>query len=151
MNILSFLRLTKEQEVKVRYSVVEQVKFGKSVRAIACESPFTTRTMYCWLVRYDLGGSANLIDRKRRGRPRKRTDEHADWISRVVWERTLEQFKFEFAFRTANRARIAFFEGFGVQPSVWTVPGIPRMFGLSAQRPKRRAQKYSAGNVEKWH
>ena len=65
-------------------------------------------------------------------------------------DKTPKQCKFEFALWTANRLRQAFYQEFGVRISVWTVRRILRMIGLTPQRPKRRATKYNAGDVQRW-
>ena len=137
--------MTKAQKVKIRKKVVLRVKSGESVESLARIIPFTARTIYHWIARFSLGGLNNLKDRKKAGRPRKWTDEHAEWIYKIVVDKTPEQCKFEFALWTANRLRQAFYQEFGVPISVWTVRRILRMMGLTPQRPKRRATKYNPG------
>ena len=127
-----------------------RVKSGETVASIARSVPFTSRTIYRWIVRFSLGGFNNLKDRKRTGRPRKWTEEHAEWIYKFVVDQTPQQCKFEFALWTAKRLRQAFYQEFSVSISVWTVRRILRILGLTPQRPKRRATKYNAGDVKKW-
>ena len=138
-NLLGFLCLTDPQKIEVRKHVVLRVKSGETVASIARSVPFTARTIYRWIVRFSLGGFNNLKDRKRTGRPRKWTEEHAEWIYKVVVDQTPQQCKFEFALWTAQRLRQAFYHEFGVSISVWTVRRILRILGLTPQRPKRRA------------
>ena len=150
LNVLAYLRLTSAQKFAVRKKVVLRVKAGESVEPLARTLPFTARTIYRWIARFSLGGFNNLKDRKKTGRPRKWTDQHAEWIYKTIVDKTPEQCKFEFVLWTANRLRQAFYQEFGVRISVWTVRRILRMMGLTPQRPKRRAAKYNPGNVKRW-
>ena len=149
-SFLAFLCLTASQKFEVRKQVVERIMSGDSVASTARSVPFTARTIYRWVVRFSLGGFNNLKDRKRTGRPRKWTEEHAEWIYKVVVDRTPQQCKFEFALWTAQRLRQALWQEFGVRTSIWTVRRILRMLGLTPQRPKRRSVKYSPAKVKKW-
>ena len=100
LNVLAYLRLTSAQKFAVRKKVVLRVKAGESVEPIARTLPFTARTIYRWIARFSLGGFNNLKDRKKTGRPRKWTDQHAEWIYKTVVDKTPKQCKFEFALWT---------------------------------------------------
>ena len=102
LNVLAYLRLTSAQKFAVRKKVVLRVKAGESVEPIARTLPFTARTIYRWIARFSLGGFNNLKDRKKTGRPRKWTDQHAEWIYKTVVDKTPKQCKFEFALWTAT-------------------------------------------------
>ena len=73
-DLLGFLCLTASQKIEVRKHVVLCVKFGETVASIAPISPFTSHTIYRWIVWFYLGGFNNLKDQKRTGRPRKWTE-----------------------------------------------------------------------------
>ena len=150
MSFLPYLRLTRDQKFEVRKMVVNRAGNGESVRELARNVPFTSRTIFRWLARFSVGGYEALKDRKRSGRPRKFTDRQADWIYNLVVNRTPEQLRFEFALWTTNRVRQAFYRKFKVRLGKWTVRRIMRGMGLTPQRPKRRAEKYSKGRVEVW-
>ena len=149
-SLIAFLRLTKDQKFEVRKHIVSLVTQGKTVESVARTVPFTARTIYRWVARFALGGFRGLKDRKKTGRPRKWTAEHAEWIYKVVVDQTPQQCKFDFALWTTNRLRQAFYQEFGVRISQWTVRRILRSLGLTPQRPKRRATKYNPGDVARW-
>ena len=149
-SLIAFLRLSSVQKVALREHVVRQINSGVSVHSISATLPFSTRTIYRWLCRYALGGFAGLRDRKRTGLPRKWTAEHADWLYATVVNKTPEQYQFEFALWTVGRLRIALHQHCGVSLSQTTVRRILRSMGLSPQRPKRRALKFSPHAVTFW-
>ena len=149
-SLIVFLRLTAPQKFEVRKHIVSRVQAGETVESVARSVPFTARTIYRWIARFGLGGFRHLHDRKRTGRPRKWTAAHADWIYKVVVNKTPQQCQFEFALWTTNRLRIAFYQQFSVPISRWTVRRILKTLGLTPQRPKRRATKYNPGDVQKW-
>ena len=149
-SLIAFLRLSSAQKFTLRKQVVIQVRNGASVRSLATVLPFSSRTIYRWLTRCAIGGFAGLKDRKRTGRPRKWTAEHADWLYRTVVNKTPEQYQFEFALWTVKRLRIAFREEFQITISNSTLRRILRTLGLSPQRPKRRAVRYSPHAVTLW-
>lgn len=148
--LLAFLHLTSAQKFEFRKAVVTLVKNGQSVESVCRTIPFTTRTVYRWVARFALGGFNNLQDRKRTGRPRKWTPEHAEWICSTVLNKTPQQLQFDFALWTVARIRLAFQLRFKVRISKATVRRILRTAGLSPQRPKRRAVKYSPEAVAAW-
>ena len=150
VSFISFLCLTASQKWEVRKAVVRRVKSGESVAAVARSVPFSVRTVYRWMARYSLGGWSGLKNRKKSGRPRKWTEEHAEWIYRTVVDKTPQQLKFEFALWTVNRLRQAFYDEFKVQLSATTVRRILKTLKLSPQRPKRRAVKYCPQQVKRW-
>ena len=149
-SLIAYLHLSSAQKANLRKQVVIQIKNGASVQSLAALLPFTSRTIYRWLTRYAVGGFAALRDRKRSGRPRKWTAEHADWLYATVVNKTPEQYQFEFALWTAGRLRIAFHQQFGLSVSTTTVRRILRALGLTPQRPKRRALQYSPQAVTLW-
>ena len=146
-SLISFLRLTTDQTFEARKQIVSLVTQGKTVESVARAVPFTARTIYRWVARFALGGFRGFKDRKKAGRPRKWTAEHAEWIYKVVVDQTPQQCKFDFALTTTNRLRQAFHQEFGVRISQWTVRRILRSLGLTPQRPKRRATKYNPGDM----
>ena len=150
LSFLAFLHLSNVHKFEVRKDVGLRVKAGDSVASVARGVPFTVRTIYRWIARFSLGGFNNLKDRRRTGRPRKWTNEQAEWIYKIIVDNTPQQCKFEFALWTAQRLRQAFYQEFSVPISVWTMRRILRMLGLTPQRPRRRSTKYNPGDVAKW-
>ena len=148
--LVQFLRFTSEQKYKFKKMIVQRICDGQSVECLSSIIPFTSRTLYRWKARYVLGGFSALKDKKRSGRPRKWTPEHAEWIATVVLDKMPEQLKFEFAMWNVPRLRAAFLERFGVQLSLTTMRRIMKGLDLTCQRPKRRARKYSRQLVELW-
>ncbi len=130
--------------------MVLQFLEGKSVAQIKSCVPFSIRTIYRWISRFFLGGLESLRDRKRTGRPRQWTDRHLAWIRIVVLDQDPDQYKFEFAWWTAQRVRQALGEKFGSVLSVSTVRRILRRLGLTPQRPQRRAPRYDPAAVQRW-
>ena len=130
--------------------MIERIKAGESMASVVRTLPFTVRTVYRWIARCSLGRFNNLKDRKKSGRPRKWAEKHAEWIGKVVVDQTPRQCKFEFALRTANRLRQAFYQEFGVRIIVWTLRRILKMPGLAPQWPERRAARCSRGDVRRW-
>ena len=138
-SLIAYLHLSAAQKATLRQQVVIQVKKGASVQSLAAVLPFTSRTIYRWLTRYAIAGFAGLRDRKRTGRPRKWTAEHADWLYATVLNKTPEQYQFEFALWTAAHLRIAFHQQFGVSISTTTVRRILRALGAYSGERYRRS------------
>ena len=149
-SLIAFLLLSYAQKFTLRKQVVIQVRNAASVRSLAAVLPFSSRTIYRWLTRSAIGGLAALKDRKRTGRPRKWTAEHADWLYQTVVNKTPEHYQFEFALWSVRRLRIAFREEFQITMSHSTLRRILRTLGLSPQRPKRRAVRYCPHAVTLW-
>ena len=102
------LRPTDSQNFAVRKHIVSRTRTGESDASGTRSVPFTVRTIYRWVARFDFGGFKHLYDRNRTGRPREWTADHADWIYKVVVIKTPQLCQFEVTIWTTNRLRIAF-------------------------------------------
>ncbi len=117
---------------------------------VAASFSVATRTVKRWIARYALGGFGNLQDRRRTGRPRQGTAEHAGWIYAVVVDKTPEHGHFEYALGTAQRVRQAWLDRcglvFGLRPGRRSL----RRLGLPPQRTQRRACRSRPGHGRRW-
>lgn len=142
--------LTAIGKFEYRKWVVDQFLAGTSVAKLARTIPISKRTIYRWAARYSLDHYKGLHDGKRTGRPRKWTNEHAQWIAETVINQNPQQLQFEFALWTTTLVRIAFKEQFGLTLSRWTIWRIMRRLKLTPQKPKLRTHKYSRKAAEAW-
>ncbi len=112
---------------------------------------FSTRTMDRWTSRFYMGGMENLRDRKRTGRPRLGTAQHAAWIHAAVVDQNPAPCQCQCAWWTAQRKPQASWEKFGIVLEVSPVRRILRRLSLTPQRSQLRAVQSAPADVQRGH
>jgi len=136
------LRLRAVQAITAGMKQTEAVRvFGVSRAAIGK-----------WMKQYRQGG-AKTLKAKPQGRPKGRS-RLAPWqaaqIVRSITDRTPDQLKLPFVLWTREAVAALIEQRFGVRLSVWTVGRLLARWGLTPQKPVRRAWEQNPKEVERW-
>lgn len=145
-----FRSLSAGEKFATRKVVVIRHKEGSTAEELAADFGVGLSTVISWITRYALGSVENLKDKHRSGRPRKLTDDQAQWLVNTIREKTPLQVKFHFAFWTLKIVKQLVWQEFGVCLGTTTVWSLLRRLGLSCQRPKCRAYQQDADAVKAW-
>lgn len=104
-----------------------------------------------WCQRSRTGGQAALRSKKR-GRPARPrlAAKHAERVVRTILTRCPDQLRLPFALWTREAVQQLLAERFGLRVSVWTVGRYLKTWGLTPQKPLRRAYEQNPEAVERW-
>ncbi len=104
-----------------------------------------------WLRIVELGSISSLKS-KPRGRPKgtRLAPHEAATTVRMITDRCPDQLKLSFALWTREAVRILLAERFGLAVSVWTVGRYLAKWGLTPQKPLRRAYERDPVAVQRW-
>ena len=125
---------------------------GGMRKSVAARSFGVSRTSIDrWLETVALG-NINSLKSKPRGRPKgKRLAAHqAATTVRLILDRCPDQLKLPFALWTRQAVQQLIAERFGVELSVWTVGRYLAGWGLTPQKPVRRAYERDPVAVQRW-
>ncbi len=143
--------LSPSAQEALRFRVVRALRGGmkKSVaaRAFGVSRPSIDR----WLAKVALG-NINSLKSKPRGRPRstRLAPHQAATTVRLISDRCPDQLKLPFALWTREAVRQLLSERFGLEVSVWTVGRYLAKWGLTPQKPLRRAYERDPLAVRRW-
>ncbi len=144
-------RLSPEAQEQVRRKVVAAVQAGMGKSAAARTFGVSRTSIDQWLSRVEEGGIRALRS-KRRGRPRK--SRLAGWqaanVVRVIEDRCPDQLRLPFALWTREAVRQLLMRRFAIDVSVWTVGRWLAHWGLTPQKPLRRAYEQNPAAVKHW-
>lgn len=109
------------------------------------------QTVITWVQAWETGGS-RALKAKRRGRPPaiRLAPHHAAWIVRLIVGRCPDQLRLPFALWTREAVQQLIRERCGLQLSVWTVGRYLKRWGLTPQKPRRRAFEQHPAAVRRW-
>jgi transposase len=136
----------------LRRRVVRSVRLdGLSVVAAAQTFQVGRTAIHRWLASYDAQGEAGLAA-ARRGRPPepRLTRAQQRQAKRLIVDRCPDQLKLPFALWTREAVGQLLQERFGVEVSVWTVGRYLKAWGLTPQKPLRRAYEQDPKAVRRW-
>ena len=105
-----------------------------------------------WMKQYRQGG-AKTLKAKPQGRPKGRCrlqGWQAAQVVRAITDRTPDQIKLPFVLWTREAVAALIEQRFGVRLSVWTVGRLLARWGLTPQKPVRRAWEQNPKQVERW-
>ena len=145
-------RLSPEAQEDLRRRVVQAV-VKQGMRQVDAVRTFgVSRTsIYNWVNSHVEGGAAALRS-KPRGRPhRSRLAGHqAATTVRIITDRCPDQKKLPFALWTREAVQQLLADRFDVHVSVWTVGRYLAQWGLTPQKPLRRAYEQNPVAVKRW-
>jgi transposase len=121
-------------------------------QADAVETFAVSRTsVHEWVKAYRAGGAAGLKTRRLGRPPRSRLAGHqAATAVRLITERCPDQLKLPFALWTRQAVCELLAERFELPVSVWTAGRYLRKWGLTPQKPLRRAYEQDPEAVKRW-
>ena len=143
--------LSAEAQEDLRRRVVEAVQKGLSQSEAARVFALARPTVNRWMQLVERAGSRALKAR-RRGRPREsRLAPHqAATTVRMILSGCPDQLSLPFALWTREAVQQLLSRKFAVEVSVWTVGRYLRAWGLTPQKPVRRAYEQNPAAVRKW-
>jgi transposase len=151
MNTQDARKLSPAAQEELRVCVVRAVEEGMSQSSAARTFGVSRQSIHNWLKKVDRGGPAALKS-KRRGRPKR--SRLAGWqaatVVNVVKDRCPDQLRLPFALWTREAVGQLMADRFDVRVSVWTVGRYLREWGLTPQKPLRRAYERDPEAVARW-
>lgn len=124
---------------------------GMKVSDAARTFDVSRQAIYNWIERVETGGRRALKSRPR-GRPRgtQLAPHQAATTVRMILGSCPDQLRLPFALWTREAVQLLLERRFGVQVSVWTAGRYLRGWGLTPQKPMRRAIERDPVAVERW-
>src|SRR5208283_2703439 len=140
----------KSQE-DLRRRVVKAVQEGLPQTEAAHVFGVARGTVNRWMGLVERGG-ARALKARRRGRPpvSRLAAQQAARTVRLMVSRCPDQLSLPFALWTREAVQQLLSRRFGLQVSVWTVGRYLRAWGLTPQKPVRRAYEQNAVAVRRW-
>lgn len=128
-------------------AVRDGMRQTEAARVFGVARPTVTK----WVAQYDTGG-ARALRARRRGRPpgTQLAPHQAALTVRLITDRCPDQLRLPFALWTREAVQQLLGERFGVQVSVWTVGRYLKRWGLTPQKPLRRAFEQDPAAVRRW-
>lgn len=144
-------RLSPEAQEAMRMRVVRAIQGGMGKSEAARTFGVSRTSIDSWLQRI-AGGDIRSLRSRRRGRPRKsRLEGHqAASVVRTITDRCPDQLKLPFALWTREAVQQLLADRFDLRVSVWTVGRYLKKWGLTPQKPLRRAYEQNPQAVQKW-
>jgi transposase len=152
MKIEDARKLPQKAQEDIRRKAVKAYLDGRNKTEIAEIFGVTRQTVTKWVNCYEEGGE-KALKAKRRGRS-KGGKKLLPWQSaqtvKMVMDRCPDQLKLPFYLWTRQAVVDLVGRRFGVPLSVWTIGRYLRAWGLTPQKPIRRAYEQNPQAVEKW-
>jgi transposase len=145
-------KLTRSAQDAIRRKAVKAVVEGKMSQTAAAAVFGASRTSVClWVKAYRLGGEAALIS-KSKGRPKggKLTKTQMESIKKSVLGKNPEQLRLPGLLWTRDLVGFLIERRFGVRLSRWTVGRHLKEWGLTPQKPAKRALEQNPAQVKYW-
>lgn len=151
MKTIDTRRLSPDAQEDLRRRVVAGVRGGMG-KSVAARTFSVSRTSIdAWLEKVNRGG-ARALKSKRRGRPRR--SRLAGWqaanVVRAIEGGCPDQLRLPFALWTREAVQHFLADRFDVHVSVWTVGRYLANWGLTPQKPIRRAYEQNPAAVRRW-
>ena len=132
------------------HAVLRVRKDGASPEALIEALGFHRSCIYDWLKRYDEGGLDALKAKPIPGAPVKLAVWQGNWLRQMIVEKTPLDFGYDVALWTRAIVRDVLQRELGVKASEATVGRWLRAWGLSVQKPLRRAYEQDPARVQQW-
>jgi len=143
--------LSPDAQEDLRFRVVQALRGGMK-KSLAARTFGVSRTSIDrWLAIVELGNITSLKS-KPRGRPKgtRLAPHEAATTVRLITDRCPDQLKLPFALWTREAVQLLLAERFGLEVSVWTVGRYLAKWGLTPQKPLRRAYERDPLAVQRW-
>ena len=150
MNTFDGRKLSHSAREAIRIRAVQRILEGESPELIAKTLGFHRSAIYQWLKRYENEGIDGLKYRKIPGKQSTLSKTQKQKIFDIVTSKNPLQLKFPFALWTRRMVKELILDRFGIELSEVSVGRLLREFGLSPQRPLRRAYQQDPARVAYW-
>jgi len=143
--------LPAEAQEDIRRKAVKAVLSGKKQKEVAQLFGVSAQAVCGWVKKYRQKGFRALQSHKR-GRPRfpRLLSWQAAQIVRAITDYHPDQMKLPFYLWTREAVADLIFQRFGIRLSVWTIGRYLKRWGLTPQKPVRRAFEQNPQEVQKW-
>ncbi len=143
--------LSPQAQEAVRFLVVRAIRGGMKKAVTARTFGVSRTSIDRWLTKVALG-NINSLKSRPRGRPKRtRLAPHqAATTVRLITDRCPDQLKLPFALWTREAVQQLLAERFALEVSVWTVGRYLARWGLTPQKPVRRAYERDPVAVQRW-
>lgn len=143
--------LSPDAQEDLRFRVVQAIRQGMRKSAAARTFGVSRTSIDRWLSIVELGNITSLKS-KPRGRPKgtRMAPHEAATTVRLITDRCPDQLKLPFALWTREAVQHLLAERFGLDVSVWTVGRYLAKWGLTPQKPLRRAYERDPIAVQHW-
>lgn len=144
--------LTADAQEALRRRVIAAVaEDGLTPSEAAHTFGVSRQSVHNWLKRVEAGGKRGLASRKRGPRHVSRLAPlEAALVVRSITDRCPDQLKLPYALWTREAVQELIRRRFGVEVSVWTVGRYLKRWGLTPQKPLRRAFEQDPAAVQRW-
>ena len=145
--------LGQQAQEEVRRQAIKLLKAGHTRVAVAAQLDVSRQHVGEWWHRYQQGGWAALKKRKRgvpKGTSRKLTPEQENEGRRLITDKMPDQLKLSFALWTREAVRQLIKERYGVDYALQSLSVVLRRWGLTPQRPVKRAYEQRPAEVKQW-
>jgi transposase len=151
MSRIDARQLAPAAQQDLRRRVMAALDKGMSITAAAETFAVSRQAIYNWKERVEVGGRRALRSR-RRGRPEgiSLAPHQAATVVRMILGSCPDQLRLPFALWTREAVQMLIARRFGIELSVTTVGRYLRRWGLSPQKPLRRAFEQDPVAVRRW-
>ncbi|EPR36314.1 putative transposase [Desulfovibrio sp. X2] len=151
MDIKDARSLSATAQEELRKRAVKAVLGGMKQTEAARVFGVTRQAIGRWLRSYRAGGS-DALGAKPQGRPTGGTlkDWQASWVMNMLDNRLPDDLKLPYSLWTSEAVSRLIEQKFGLRFSLWTIRRMLRRWGLSLQRPLRRALERNPREVRRW-
>jgi len=135
----------------LRRKVVDAVEGGMTQKGAALQFGVSRVAVNGWVSRWRKGG-AEALSAGRRGRPPEilLSRRESERTVRLIVGKCPDQLRLPFALWTREAVQMLLETQFGIQVSIWTVGRYLRRWGLTPQKPLRRAFEQDPRAVKRW-
>lgn len=143
--------LSPESQQDLRGRVARAIQEGMSQAEAARTFHVGKTSVWKWCKAYERGGEEALVSKKRGRPPKGRLKGHqAATIVRLITDRCPDQLKLPFALWTREAVGELIKRRCHITLSVWTVGRYLKRWGLTPQKPIRRAYEQNPEAVKRW-
>lgn len=146
--------LDQSAQEALRINAVKLLLKGNTQEQVASMFGVTRQAVGKWWLRYEEGGIVALRKKSRRPKSTDRTSGLTGWqcssIVRTILRKTPDQLHFPFMLWTRDAVAQLILKRFKIKLSKWTVGRLLKKWGLSPQKPVKKAYEQQPEAVRSW-
>ena len=153
MDKIDARKLPSSAQEEKRKTAVRLYNKGEQIKAIAETLEVTRRAVSGWLRRYKAEGLSSLNAKKRgreQGTGNRLTPDQEKQIKRLIIDKTPDQLKMDYALWTRKAVMELIKQEVGIDMPVRTVGDYLKRWGMTPQKPVKKAYEQSPKAVEQW-
>ena len=153
MIMMSKKRGDQNTQEAIRIKAVKARLKGKKAGEVAETFGITTQALRRWIIKYEKGG-IKALKNKTRGRAlnskRSLTSEQESYIYQTIIDKYPDQLKFSFGLWSREAIRQLILREFKIDMPLRTITGYLQRWGMTPQKPIKRAYEKDDKKVSKW-